>query len=445
MKKKLVLVRVLGICAALALALGIQWGVWQQYQSPTIVGTVIKDNSSDLESITLEWFKSYTDELTGLNVPFEFRIHAVGIDSSELLQDNFVQLNYHFSTFKKNPQLPEDFDYYQTEPQSQTYYEGQMVIQWQKSLGGWQILDTMRPAEYQIRFSPEIQAEREQPETIHYKMTTYNSTPYYVKDETLYVTYDSGTTYLEVPDGYETICKNNNGSYSELLPMNSYVITPEFTAFLIYKEVGSLGYDSATYLLYSTDAGTTWEESLVYPGGYKANSFVSQTENGCYVTFAVDRALGSDYYATYYSQDLETWEAIDTPAHDRNYTCVFWPEDGVGYYSGGTITFISTAEDGTTTEETLSNVFYRTTDNGKTYDSLQFQEAQEVLDDLGFFPFDTLEAMYQEDGILYMVVGQGDDGDYTQDGKMIQAMYQSEDGENFTFVETFTEHTVLAG
>ena len=68
-------------------------------------------------------------------------------------------------------------------------------------------------------------------------------------------------------------------------------------------------------------------------------------------------------------------------------------------------------------------------------------EAEEITERLGFNPFDTVEKMYEEDGILYAVVGQGDDGDYVKDGKLREALYQSEDGSTFSFVEVISDDT----
>ena len=56
-----------------------------------------------------------------------------------------------------------------------------------------------------------------------------------------------------------------------------------------------------------------------------------------------------------------------------------------------------------------------------------------------------MEKMYCEDGKTYMVVGQGDDGDYVRDGKMMKALYESQDGVNFTFVKEIADSPVLAG
>ena len=129
-------------------------------------------------------------------------------------------------------------------------------------------------------------------------MRTDEQMTYYIENEVLYVTYDGGENFVEVPDGYEKVCTMANGSYNELLPYNSYLVTEEFTAFVTHNS-----------LLYSTDKGETWKESQIYAGAYRANVYVSMTDNGCYVTLAVDRSLGSDYYQTFCSQDLETWTA----------------------------------------------------------------------------------------------------------------------------------------
>ena len=62
----------------------------------------------------------------------------------------------------------------------------------------------------------------------------------------------------------------------------------------------------------------------------------------------------------------------------------------------------------------------------------------DILDDEGAVQ---IEKMYEKDGILYVVMGQGDDGDYMKDGKLAEALYRSEDGVNFSFVEEIADDT----
>ena len=64
-------------------------------------------------------------------------------------------------------------------------------------------------------------------------------------------------------------------------------------------------------------------------------------------------------------------------------------------------------------------------DGGAGFQEVKYPAVQEIADELGFYPYDTMEKMYCEDGKTYMVVGQGDDGDYVRDGKMMKALYES--------------------
>ena len=295
-------------------------------------------------------------------------------------------------------------------------YTGQMVLRWEQTeWDTWQIAEKLRPVQYQI-MTPEYQEEANMPQTQHYKFQSDKEMTYYIQDETLYVTYDGGETFQEVPDGYEKVCKETNDTYDELLDDNSYIVTEEFTGFIGYTDQG-------TELIYSEDKGGTWQESLITENGYKAASFLSRQNGVCYVTFATDRALGSDYYGSWWSEDLNTWTYITTGDMPlSNLTCVYWASDGTGYYARG-------------------ELLYRMAGREGGLEELTWPEAVEVTESLGFNPFDSIDRFYEEDGVLYMVVGQGSDGDYVKDGKLSEALYQSADGVTFTFVKEIADDT----
>ena len=82
-----------------------------------------------------------------------------------------------------------------------------------------------------------------------------------------------------------------------------------------------------------------------------------------------------------------------------------------------------------------------TLDGGETFQDIVVPGAEEITGELGFDPFDTVKKMYEKDGTLYLVMGQGDDGDYMKDGKLSEALYRSEDGVNFSFVEETADDT----
>ena len=206
-----------------------------------------------------------------------------------------------------------------------------------------------------------------------------------------------GESFVEVPDGYEKVCGKPNGGYDERLEDGSYLISPDFTAFL--------GFDSeGTVLIYSEDQGTSWNQSRITNRGYKANTFLSRNEGGYAAVFAVDRALGNDYYGTWMSDDLKTWTLISTEDQVMsNVSAAFWADDQTGCYAAG--------------QE--QSVFYRTTDRGTTFREIPLPQATEAVEKLGFNPFDQVERFYIEDGMWYMVIGQGEDGDYADNGQMI--------------------------
>lgn len=80
---------------------------------------------------------------------------------------------------------------------------------------------------------------------------------------------------------------------------------------------------------------------------------------------------------------------------------------------------------------------FRTTDGGQNFNPIEIISPTVTQNDFGYDPFDFPNVPYEEDGTLYLEVGQGADGDYNGG---IHALYESyDDGETFTFVEELTE------
>ena len=350
-------------------------------------------------------------------MPYDYRIREAKLEHVEILEEYYIQLDYRVKAASACPQLISNLGLVGAK-ELYTYY-WQTVLHFEKKDGIWTVDKRMRPVEYQLQ-SPSMIEEFKRLQTQHYKMQTNKEMGYYIRDGVLQVTYDGGETFKEVKDGYEMVCITPNGTYDELLMENSYIVTPEFTAFVAYPEEG-------VSLLYSTDEGSTWKTSKISDMGYRANTFVSKSESKYYVTSAVDRTGGSDYYVTFVSEDLKTWTRIHQPEWMySNLSCVYWNNADVGYYAKGDLCYMSK-------------------DGGNSFSQMQIPMAEEIVSKLGFNPFDTIEMMYEENGITYMVIGQGDDGDYAKDGKIIKALFRSEDGEIFTFAEEIMDSVELAG
>ncbi|GEM_PF-403061 len=424
-KSKLVLnskARTIGIIIAvfIVLCLSALQIIWSQYEEPEIKGSEVIINESDqatIEKVTEKWFQEWVEGHEGWKVPFSYRLKNAEITSIDMLETGYVEVHYRTTIYGWNGKVIHNMGLISTDIKNE--YDGQWVLKWQEDGSTWKIEEVMSPVQYQIQ-TPEFAEERNQPQTTHFAYDKEKEMSYYVKDETLYVTYDKGETFTEVPDGYEPVCKTVNDTYDEYLPDGSYVVTEDFTAFIGYE-------NSQTILIYSIDKGNNWSQSVIYDGGYRANSFISKTENYCYVTFAVDRTGGSDYYCTFRSPELENWETVSLPTElYSNANCVFWKDDNVGYYGSG-------------------NSFYLTEDGGSSYELHALPLNEEIIAEQGFNPYDTLENMYIKNGIVYMLIGQGDDGDYTKDGKLLKALYQSGDGIKFSFVEEKMEGVEEAG
>lgn len=393
--------------------------VWSRYEEPPITGAEILALTpyDSAEEITERWFREWADGHKGWKVPFSYRLKHAELKSMDSLSDGYVEVHYQVEIPGWSRRVVSNLELIGTDEKN--LYEGQWVLKWQGGAELWKIEEVMTPVQYQIR-SEEFQKEREEPQTTHFAYDPGKQAAYYAKDQTLYVTYDGGEHFIEVPGAYEQVFQTPNGTYDEYLGDNHYLIGEELTAFVGYS-------GNQVKLIYSLDQGKNWRTSKIYDG-YRAKTFLSKTEKFCYATFAVDRTGGSDYYGTFRSRDLENWEFVSSPQEVlSNVSCVWWRDDNTGYYA---------REDGT---------FYLTVDGGASYENFDLPQNEDIQKKLGFNPYDTLEEMYQEDGVVYMVIGQGSDGDYAENGKLWRAIFQSTDGMNFVFEKEMLEEIMEAG
>ena len=370
--------------------------------------------------------------LSGMNVPYEYRIYDAVLNQVEVLDGNgYVQLDYTMVPAAVNSEIIQNLelvylggqgaDHALSGIDSRYLYLGQMVVRLEEENGIYKITEKMRPVDYQIQ-SPEFQEEIRTPQTQHYAMRTDREETYYIDDGVLYVIYDGGETFSEVPDGYERVCRETNGLYDENLEDGSYLIISG-----VYRISTR---DLVSVMIYSTDQGAVWQESRITDLGYKAGTYLSRIGDGCVAVFAMDRSLGTDYYGIWMTDDMKTWRQISTgESMMSNVSAAFWVDAQTGYYASG--------------QE--QSVFYRTVDQGQTWQEITLPQADAVIEKMGYNPFDQVEQFYLENGVYYMVVGQGDDGDYTDQGNLIKALFRSEDGEQFTFEKEITDSLQEAG
>lgn len=154
------------------------------------------------------------------------------------------------------------------------------------------------------------------------------------------------------------------------------------------------------------------------------------TDSGMeYRMIPVDRACGSSYYACVATQDGGRSAAmINTDPY-------------LG--SGGAAKWISFLADGKTGFSCLAysggtyGSLYRTEDGGRSFEEIAYPSAKAKLSDGTYYnPFVMPEKVYEEEGRLYMEVGQGTDGDYYGKEGFCHGLYESQDkGRTWTYVK----------
>lgn len=141
---------------------------------------------------------------------------------------------------------------------------------------------------------------------------------------------------------------------------------------------------------------------------------------------AVDRAAGSSFYVLLKAEN------------GANTSVVNWnPYLG----SGGDAVWLDFLEDEMTGFSCLAynggslGSLYRTQDGGESFTEVTWPSAKRELPDGSLYnPFVMPEKVWEEDGKLKMLVGQGPNGDHYEDGVWVYGLYESEDrGKNWMY------------
>ena len=167
------------------------------------------------------------------------------------------------------------------------------------------------------------------------------------------------------------------------------------------------------------------EPLLGYHVDEKQQEMYFITEELGYRLPVIDAATGSRWYGLEKTENGgETWDTVNENPFDGRSGVTsgikFWDED---------LGFMVLAR-GSQSEATL----FRTENGGERVTPVEFPSVEvPLIDDETYNPFQFPEIPYEENGRLYVTVGQGAEGDYNAGTK---ALYQSEDdGETWEFME----------
>ncbi|WP_226038529.1 WD40/YVTN/BNR-like repeat-containing protein [Aquibacillus saliphilus] len=258
---------------------------------------------------------------------------------------------------------------------------------------------------------------------------------YEIVDNTLRITYKNGKDWSEVPVVVEDLFNGDYSGQKNNLIDNSFVITPQKTAFVyqtnLDQQDNSEAYPELRVLL-SSNQGKTWDEVVVTeqrsPVRMRMIGFTSE-QNG-YLIITSDRTMSSEANTIFTTNDGGmTWRNVGSV--EDTYRLVL---DG-GFITDklGFISFSPISENGAPKEPTL----YRTVDGGFNWEEVNVPIPTEYK---GIFTEAEAPSFDGTQGTL--LVNQGPNGDY-QGGNVLARYISIDEGETWNFANLVDPENVL--
>jgi hypothetical protein len=233
------------------------------------------------------------------------------------------------------------------------------------------------------------------------------------------VSYDKGSTWKEVPVPLDTLAAVGDGRpYYIKLQEKSYVITPDKTAF-VYGGTR----ENPLMITYSEDMGNTWRTSEISKLDSTRMKFCSFPSHKVgYVIAAGGRAMSQEGQVIYKTTDGgSTWKEVGNGPSTWLLQSGGFVDENLGFMSYPKV------------EGAVTN-FYRTEDGGKTFEPIILPVVKQDWMGSTFEPFIQPETPYIENEQLFLLAGQGSQGDFK--GGRVMAKFKSNDkGKTWSFVE----------
>ena len=394
--------------------------------------------TAETENITLvgvKWLDAYLAQYQRKYVPGNMKIDDYEIEDITVLDEENKVIQIDFSTKPKSdePNYSEADSQLQDGIEEESKLKYQWVLWFNTTAGEndetiYEVYKIQRPAGYDLeQYNTSGQREideyeQEYMDEIPYEEKKYT---YKIENETCFVSYDYGETWIEVPVALETLATVGDGnSYYNKLQEGSYLISPEKTSF-VYGGT----HETGLMVIYTEDQGATWQTTEVDSQMQSVRvKFISfPTAEVGYIIAAGRRTMSQEGQVVYATSDGgETWNVRGSGPSTWLLRSGGFVDQNVGFMSYPKV-------------EGEETNFYRTEDGGKTFSPITLpikEEWQEV--------FIEPETPYEENGVLILLVGQGDEGDYQ--GGRVMAKYQSEDrGITWDYVELVTPPTTEEG
>lgn len=249
---------------------------------------------------------------------------------------------------------------------------------------------------------------------------------YEIVNEKLKITFDNGFNWQEVPLDVEELFQGDYSGSNTYLIEDSYIITPERTAFVI-------GGGDSLRIMQSTDEGKTWVEDDVsnpFVNGSRLRilGFTSKKEG--YLILTGDRTMSFEANTVLKTHNGgETWENVGSVlGTDRMITSGGFINKDLGFISFDAITV---------NDEKPRPSLYRSTNGGKDWAEVEVPIPVEYA---GIFTTAEVPTFDGSQGTL--LVNQGPNGDY-QGGKVMAKYISIDDGASWTFANLVDPEKVM--
>jgi hypothetical protein len=386
-------------------------------------GFSVEASTKDLAVVGVKWLEAYTEQYRGF-VPWSQKLIEYSINDIKIKETNVIQIDFSIVTKKLDQKNASRWNGVIKENRIKCQW-----VLWFKVKTGtegnfiYTVTRLQRPAGYDLeKYQTSGEKERDEYKYEYQAEVPYGKKQYTYKIEhnICYVSYDEGSTWKEVPVKLETLVEVGDGRpYYNKLQDKSYVITPEKTAF-VYGGTRK----SPLMMTYSADKGATWKTAEISKTldsvRVKFCSFPSV--NIGYVIATGGRTMSQEGQLIYKTTNGgAAWQEVGSGPSTWLLKSGGFVDDNLGFMSYPQI-------------EGAETNFYRTEDGGKNFEPVILPVHKEEWMGVILEPFIQPETPYYEKGQLFLLIGQGEQGDFK--GGTIMAKYKSNDkGKTWLFVE----------
>lgn len=383
------------------------------------------EQDDTVEKMTEKWIKGYIEQYMVKYVPYKLSITDYEITSITKRDEDYVQVEFNLKTKAKNPKSLASMFIATTDGnrsiECQLVLKPEVIENLNLSENICFVTYMVRPATYDVMiYNQSGQADYDQEYYNFMNRKKYEDAnkecTYKIEDGKLYFTYDYSNTWIEVPQDI----------YNDILDDGDYKLDDQL--YSINKDITYISGKNNIYI--TTDEAKNFQKINFNEQG-DIKFVYAPSDSEIYVVVGADYAMGRYAPIIYLTEDGgESWNSIN------DYNNLGWLSYGSFFnvLNKNAIFLIDPNADGSYANIMVSDDTMRTFENLVLPDGTFKNDADNGV--LNFKDiYDTPEEVENDNGTYKLIVGQGSDGDYNGNDKVL---YESnDDGKTWYFVEEF--------